>query len=120
MPTCYGRTHGTPSSSVRRDPQGVRAGARPGSSLTAPPTAPRMEPSSLENVLEPCTYAPTYVLKDFPIARYQGLQFVSAPDKASGDRPPAFPETTLTSAPPPGVPLLRLPQRLHAPHSHGD
>ncbi|XP_048216497.1 N-acetyl-beta-glucosaminyl-glycoprotein 4-beta-N-acetylgalactosaminyltransferase 1 [Perognathus longimembris pacificus] len=37
---------------------------------------PRMEPSSLENVLEPCTYAPTYILKDFPIARYQGLQFV--------------------------------------------
>ncbi|XP_053418605.1 N-acetyl-beta-glucosaminyl-glycoprotein 4-beta-N-acetylgalactosaminyltransferase 1 isoform X1 [Nycticebus coucang] len=37
---------------------------------------PRMEPSSLENVLEPCTYAPTYVVKDFPIARYQGLQFV--------------------------------------------
>lgn len=40
--------------------------------------APRMEPLSLENVLEPCAYAPTYVLKDFPIARYQGLQFVSA------------------------------------------
>ncbi|XP_062951732.1 N-acetyl-beta-glucosaminyl-glycoprotein 4-beta-N-acetylgalactosaminyltransferase 1 [Cynocephalus volans] len=37
---------------------------------------PRMEPSSLENVLEPCAYAPTYVVKDFPIARYQGLQFV--------------------------------------------
>uniref|UniRef100_A0A8C2UMJ9 Beta-1,4-N-acetylgalactosaminyltransferase n=1 Tax=Chinchilla lanigera TaxID=34839 RepID=A0A8C2UMJ9_CHILA len=37
---------------------------------------PRMEPSNLESVLEPCTYAPTYVLKDFPIARYQGLQFV--------------------------------------------
>ncbi|KAM4846007.1 N-acetyl-beta-glucosaminyl-glycoprotein 4-beta-N-acetylgalactosaminyltransferase 1 [Thomomys bottae] len=37
---------------------------------------PRIEPSSLENVLEPCTYAPTYILKDFPIARYQGLQFV--------------------------------------------
>ncbi|XP_069865579.1 N-acetyl-beta-glucosaminyl-glycoprotein 4-beta-N-acetylgalactosaminyltransferase 1-like isoform X1 [Dipodomys merriami] len=37
---------------------------------------PRMEPSSLENVLEPCAYAPTYILKDFPIARYQGLQFV--------------------------------------------
>ncbi|CAO2583832.1 N-acetyl-beta-glucosaminyl-glycoprotein 4-beta-N-acetylgalactosaminyltransferase 1 [Lemmus lemmus] len=37
---------------------------------------PRMEPLSLENVLEPCAYAPTYVLKDFPIARYQGLQFV--------------------------------------------
>nr|XP_045366262.1 N-acetyl-beta-glucosaminyl-glycoprotein 4-beta-N-acetylgalactosaminyltransferase 1 [Camelus bactrianus] len=37
---------------------------------------PRLEPSSLENVLEPCSYAPTYVVKDFPIARYQGLQFV--------------------------------------------
>lgn len=37
-----------------------------------------MEPSNLESVLEPCAYAPTYVLKDFPIARYQGLQFVSA------------------------------------------
>lgn len=43
-----------------------------------PFAAPRMEPLSLENVLEPCTYAPTYILKDFPIARYQGLQFVSA------------------------------------------
>ncbi|KAL0628981.1 N-acetyl-beta-glucosaminyl-glycoprotein 4-beta-N-acetylgalactosaminyltransferase 1 [Plecturocebus cupreus] len=39
---------------------------------------PRLEPSSLEDVLEPCAYAPTYVVKDFPIARYQGLQFVSA------------------------------------------
>ncbi|XP_044605978.2 N-acetyl-beta-glucosaminyl-glycoprotein 4-beta-N-acetylgalactosaminyltransferase 1 isoform X3 [Equus asinus] len=37
---------------------------------------PRVEPSSLENVLQPCAYAPTYVVKDFPIARYQGLQFV--------------------------------------------
>ncbi|KAM6157829.1 N-acetyl-beta-glucosaminyl-glycoprotein 4-beta-N-acetylgalactosaminyltransferase 1 [Rhynchocyon petersi] len=37
---------------------------------------PRMEPAHLENVLEPCAYAPTYVVKDFPIARYQGLQFV--------------------------------------------
>ncbi|XP_016075096.1 PREDICTED: N-acetyl-beta-glucosaminyl-glycoprotein 4-beta-N-acetylgalactosaminyltransferase 1 [Miniopterus natalensis] len=37
---------------------------------------PRVEPASLENVLEPCAYAPTYVVKDFPIARYQGLQFV--------------------------------------------
>ncbi|XP_006893397.1 PREDICTED: N-acetyl-beta-glucosaminyl-glycoprotein 4-beta-N-acetylgalactosaminyltransferase 1 [Elephantulus edwardii] len=37
---------------------------------------PRMEPAYLENVLEACTYAPTYVVKDFPIARYQGLQFV--------------------------------------------
>ncbi|XP_007947559.1 N-acetyl-beta-glucosaminyl-glycoprotein 4-beta-N-acetylgalactosaminyltransferase 1 [Orycteropus afer afer] len=37
---------------------------------------PRLEPGRLENVLEPCAYAPTYVVKDFPIARYQGLQFV--------------------------------------------
>ncbi|OWK09996.1 hypothetical protein Celaphus_00004985 [Cervus elaphus hippelaphus] len=37
---------------------------------------PRVEPSELESVLEPCAYAPTYVVKDFPIARYQGLQFV--------------------------------------------
>ncbi|XP_056657008.1 N-acetyl-beta-glucosaminyl-glycoprotein 4-beta-N-acetylgalactosaminyltransferase 1 isoform X2 [Monodelphis domestica] len=37
---------------------------------------PRIEPSRLENVLAPCAYAPTYVVKDFPIARYQGLQFV--------------------------------------------
>ncbi|KAG8515711.1 N-acetyl-beta-glucosaminyl-glycoprotein 4-beta-N-acetylgalactosaminyltransferase 1 [Galemys pyrenaicus] len=40
---------------------------------------PRVEPASLENVLEPCAYAPTYVVKDFPIARYQGLQFVYLP-----------------------------------------
>lgn len=46
--------------------------------VTTPPTAPRLQPASLENVLEPCAYAPTYVVKDFPIARYQGLQFVSA------------------------------------------
>ncbi|XP_038620263.1 N-acetyl-beta-glucosaminyl-glycoprotein 4-beta-N-acetylgalactosaminyltransferase 1 isoform X1 [Tachyglossus aculeatus] len=37
---------------------------------------PRVEPSHVENVLVPCAYAPTYVVKDFPIARYQGLQFV--------------------------------------------
>lgn len=79
-PTCCDRTPGTPSSSVRRAPRG-EGGARRGYRLTAPPAAPRMEPSSLENVLEPCAYAPTYVLKDFPIARYQGLQFVSAPTR---------------------------------------
>ncbi|KAG8438134.1 hypothetical protein GDO86_008720 [Hymenochirus boettgeri] len=32
--------------------------------------------SRVENVLVPCAYNPTYVVKDFPIARYQGLQFV--------------------------------------------
>ncbi|XP_064193186.1 N-acetyl-beta-glucosaminyl-glycoprotein 4-beta-N-acetylgalactosaminyltransferase 1-like isoform X1 [Anguilla rostrata] len=38
--------------------------------------APMIDPSHLESVLPPCLYAPTYVVKDFPIARYQGLQFV--------------------------------------------
>uniref|UniRef100_A0A2R9ASA2 Beta-1,4-N-acetylgalactosaminyltransferase n=1 Tax=Pan paniscus TaxID=9597 RepID=A0A2R9ASA2_PANPA len=55
---------------------GGGGGACPSHPVTAPPAAPRMESSSLENVLEPCAYAPTYVVKDFPIARYQGLQFV--------------------------------------------
>ena len=39
--------------------------------------APMIDPSRLENVLPACLYSPTYVVKDFPIARYQGLQFVS-------------------------------------------
>ncbi|NWQ84534.1 B4GN4 acetylgalactosaminyltransferase, partial [Columbina picui] len=38
--------------------------------------APAIEPSRVENVLVPCAYSPSYVVKDFPIARYQGLQFV--------------------------------------------
>uniref|UniRef100_K7FNM3 Beta-1,4-N-acetylgalactosaminyltransferase n=1 Tax=Pelodiscus sinensis TaxID=13735 RepID=K7FNM3_PELSI len=37
---------------------------------------PQIEASRVENVLVPCAYSPTYVVKDFPIARYQGLQFV--------------------------------------------
>lgn len=41
-------------------------------------SAPAIEASRVENVLVPCAYSPTYVVKDFPIARYQGLQFVSA------------------------------------------
>jgi len=36
-----------------------------------------IDPAHLENVLPSCLYSPTYVVKDFPIARYQGLQFVS-------------------------------------------
>ncbi|XP_076861826.1 LOW QUALITY PROTEIN: N-acetyl-beta-glucosaminyl-glycoprotein 4-beta-N-acetylgalactosaminyltransferase 1 [Brachyhypopomus gauderio] len=35
-----------------------------------------IDPARLENVLPSCLYSPTYVVKDFPIARYQGLQFV--------------------------------------------
>ncbi|XP_078537400.1 N-acetyl-beta-glucosaminyl-glycoprotein 4-beta-N-acetylgalactosaminyltransferase 1 isoform X1 [Lissotriton helveticus] len=37
---------------------------------------PLIEKSRVDNVLVPCAYAPTYIVKDFPIARYQGLQFV--------------------------------------------
>ncbi|MGH0156899.1 UNVERIFIED_CONTAM: hypothetical protein FKN15_032561 [Acipenser sinensis] len=37
---------------------------------------PMIEPTRLENLLPACLYSPTYVVKDFPIARYQGLQFV--------------------------------------------
>ncbi|XP_067396474.1 N-acetyl-beta-glucosaminyl-glycoprotein 4-beta-N-acetylgalactosaminyltransferase 1 [Emydura macquarii macquarii] len=37
---------------------------------------PQIDASRVENVLVPCAYSPTYVVKDFPIARYQGLQFV--------------------------------------------
>uniref|UniRef100_A0A4W3HPS5 Beta-1,4-N-acetylgalactosaminyltransferase n=1 Tax=Callorhinchus milii TaxID=7868 RepID=A0A4W3HPS5_CALMI len=37
---------------------------------------PAIAPSRIANLLPPCSYLPTYVVKDFPIARYQGLQFV--------------------------------------------
>ncbi|KAJ1178372.1 hypothetical protein NDU88_003618 [Pleurodeles waltl] len=37
---------------------------------------PSIEKSRVDNVLMPCAYTPTYIVKDFPIARYQGLQFV--------------------------------------------
>lgn len=62
-----------------------------------PFTAPRVEPSDLESVLEPCAYAPTYVVKDFPIARYQGLQFVSAPRQGL-TRDPGLPPTRVPEA----------------------
>uniref|UniRef100_A0A1A8MIP7 Beta-1,4-N-acetylgalactosaminyltransferase n=3 Tax=Nothobranchius pienaari TaxID=704102 RepID=A0A1A8MIP7_9TELE len=39
-------------------------------------STPMIDPSRLENILPACLYSPTYVVKDFPIARYQGLQFV--------------------------------------------
>ncbi|XP_060694405.1 N-acetyl-beta-glucosaminyl-glycoprotein 4-beta-N-acetylgalactosaminyltransferase 1 isoform X2 [Hemiscyllium ocellatum] len=37
---------------------------------------PPIDPSRVQHVLPPCAYSPTYIVKDFPIARYQGLQFV--------------------------------------------
>ncbi|XP_077451807.1 N-acetyl-beta-glucosaminyl-glycoprotein 4-beta-N-acetylgalactosaminyltransferase 1 [Stigmatopora argus] len=42
-------------------------------------TTPDISPSRLVNVLPACLYSPTYVVKDFPMARYQGLQFVYLP-----------------------------------------
>uniref|UniRef100_A0A3Q2P9M7 Beta-1,4-N-acetylgalactosaminyltransferase n=1 Tax=Fundulus heteroclitus TaxID=8078 RepID=A0A3Q2P9M7_FUNHE len=39
-------------------------------------STPMIDPARLQNVLPACLYSPTYVVKDFPIARYQGLQFV--------------------------------------------
>lgn len=76
-----------------------------------PFAAPRMEPLSLENVLEPCTYAPTYILKDFPIARYQGLQFVSVPGAGGVLKLPFAPgPTPKPLALPTGVPVLHLSQ----------
>ncbi|MGH0114499.1 UNVERIFIED_CONTAM: hypothetical protein FKN15_019639 [Acipenser sinensis] len=50
---------------------------------------PMIEPSRLENVLPTCLYSPTYVVKDFPIARYQGLQFLHSdfPDEEEGVDP---------------------------------
>ncbi|XP_062918253.1 N-acetyl-beta-glucosaminyl-glycoprotein 4-beta-N-acetylgalactosaminyltransferase 1-like isoform X1 [Mobula hypostoma] len=37
---------------------------------------PPIDPSRVKHVLPTCLYLPTYIVKDFPIARYQGLQFV--------------------------------------------
>ncbi|TRY95079.1 hypothetical protein DNTS_011642, partial [Danionella cerebrum] len=37
---------------------------------------PMIDQRRLEGVLPSCVYSPTYVVKDFPMARYQGLQFV--------------------------------------------
>uniref|UniRef100_UPI00398F1A37 N-acetyl-beta-glucosaminyl-glycoprotein 4-beta-N-acetylgalactosaminyltransferase 1-like n=1 Tax=Pristiophorus japonicus TaxID=55135 RepID=UPI00398F1A37 len=37
---------------------------------------PPIDRSCVQHVLPPCVYSPTYIVKDFPIARYQGLQFV--------------------------------------------
>uniref|UniRef100_A0A4W4GV62 Beta-1,4-N-acetylgalactosaminyltransferase n=1 Tax=Electrophorus electricus TaxID=8005 RepID=A0A4W4GV62_ELEEL len=40
---------------------------------------PMIDRSRVEKVLPSCLYSPTYIVKDFPIARYQGLQFVYLP-----------------------------------------
>uniref|UniRef100_A0A4W6EIB3 Beta-1,4-N-acetylgalactosaminyltransferase n=1 Tax=Lates calcarifer TaxID=8187 RepID=A0A4W6EIB3_LATCA len=65
-------------------PQGVEGGGitQHGADMLKPDprdtfySTPMIDPSRLENILPACLYSPTYVVKDFPIARYQGLQFV--------------------------------------------
>ncbi|XP_060892529.1 N-acetyl-beta-glucosaminyl-glycoprotein 4-beta-N-acetylgalactosaminyltransferase 1 [Labrus mixtus] len=65
-------------------PQGLEGGSitQHGADMLKPDprdtfySTPMIDPSRLENVLPACLYSPTYVVKDFPIARYQGLQFV--------------------------------------------
>lgn len=37
---------------------------------------PLMNNKFLQGVLPDCTYKPSYIIKDFPLTRYQGLQFV--------------------------------------------
>uniref|UniRef100_A0A8B9J7R6 Hexosyltransferase n=1 Tax=Astyanax mexicanus TaxID=7994 RepID=A0A8B9J7R6_ASTMX len=65
-----------------RVPGLAEAGSRHGADMLKPDPrdtffkTPMIDPSRLENVLPSCLYSPTYVVKDFPIARYQGLQFV--------------------------------------------
>ena len=55
-------------------------------------SVPMINPFRLENVLPACLYSPTYVVKDFPIARYQGLQFVSQPFSHFSPSPPPWVE----------------------------
>uniref|UniRef100_A0A3Q4GI97 Beta-1,4-N-acetylgalactosaminyltransferase n=1 Tax=Neolamprologus brichardi TaxID=32507 RepID=A0A3Q4GI97_NEOBR len=69
---------------VETQPQGLEGGRTilHGADMLKPDprdtfySTPMIDPSRLENVLPACLYSPTYVVKDFPIARYQGLQFV--------------------------------------------
>ena len=63
--------------------------------------APAIEASRVENVLVPCAYSPTYVVKDFPIARYQGLQFVSVSPRLGGSRAPVGHTARQGAVPPP-------------------
>ncbi|XP_062403564.1 beta-1,4-N-acetylgalactosaminyltransferase 3 [Sardina pilchardus] len=37
---------------------------------------PLINPLDLKNILPDCSYNPSYTIKDFPLSRYQGLQFV--------------------------------------------
>nr|XP_023663118.1 N-acetyl-beta-glucosaminyl-glycoprotein 4-beta-N-acetylgalactosaminyltransferase 1-like [Paramormyrops kingsleyae] len=65
-----------------RMPRASRATGRHGADMLKPDprdtffSTPMIEVARLKDVLPTCAYSPSYVLKDFPIARYQGLQFV--------------------------------------------
>lgn len=64
-------------------------------------SAPAIEASRVENVLVPCAYSPTYVVKDFPIARYQGLQFVSVSSRWGQHHAPLGDMAKPNALPPP-------------------
>ncbi|XP_076853716.1 N-acetyl-beta-glucosaminyl-glycoprotein 4-beta-N-acetylgalactosaminyltransferase 1 [Brachyhypopomus gauderio] len=91
----YTDESGLKMSSVTHVPQTLASHSRPAQETpgTETPTAdmlradardtfykiPMIERSRVEKVLPSCLYSPTYIVKDFPIARYQGLQFVYLP-----------------------------------------
>ncbi|XP_072292129.1 N-acetyl-beta-glucosaminyl-glycoprotein 4-beta-N-acetylgalactosaminyltransferase 1 [Eucyclogobius newberryi] len=72
----------TLASHIRLPEQSPPRGPQHGADMLKPDprdtfySIPMIDPARLENVLPACLYSPTYVVKDFPIARYQGLQFV--------------------------------------------
>ncbi|NXE67807.1 B4GN4 acetylgalactosaminyltransferase, partial [Calcarius ornatus] len=71
--TCWERWEGKQAEPGKLSPGGTSQPLNPPTGFLP---APAIEASRVENVLVPCAYSPTYVVKDFPIARYQGLQFV--------------------------------------------
>eukprot|EP00063_Salmo_salar_P004517 XP_013979352.1 PREDICTED: N-acetyl-beta-glucosaminyl-glycoprotein 4-beta-N-acetylgalactosaminyltransferase 1 [Salmo salar] len=75
-------SHSRPSSVEEQSQEHSHFSSQHGADMLKPDprdtfySTPMIQASRLENVLPACLYSPTYVVKDFPIARYQGLQFV--------------------------------------------